>query len=208
MSKPEAYVFVYADDRELDLALLMEERGEMIRRNQLKFLKTGVGKVRAATETTTYLTARLRHREPRPLVISIGTCAALDPSLDLKLDKIVRPRRAVDRDATPELLELCNLKSQPMLQLEDSDELDLTIGTGDGFVADVETGKLLLARGIHLVDMETHAVAWAAMKCYAGQALSVRYVSDVADGEGVRDWVTTLTKARKALTDYVLALTS
>lgn len=203
-----SYVFVYADDREIDAHLIETERHDLIEQGRLKLLRTGVGKVRAAMETTTYLTTRLRNRQPRPLVVSIGTCAAIDPTLDLSLDKILRPKVVVDRDATSELLRQASLKPQPPLELEDYDDLELTIGTGDGFVASPDEAAHLLEQGIQLVDMETHAVAWAALKCFAGPALSVRYVSDVANKTAPRDWTQALSNARRELTDYVLSLTA
>lgn len=208
MTTPTAWVFAYADDRELDVSAITALREDQIRSGKLKLLRTGVGKARAAMATTTYLTGRLRNRQSRPTVVSIGTCAAIDPSLDLSLDKIVRPSLAVDRDATPELLHAANIRPQPVIQLEDPDDLELTIGTGDGFLADPLEAKKLLDRGIQLVDMETHAVAWASLQCLAGPALSVRYVSDVAGTGAERDWVQALAKARAALTEYVLSLTS
>lgn len=205
---PISFLMVYADDREIDVAAVLAQREAWVSAGRLKFLKTGVGKVRAATETTAYLTSRLKARQPRPTVVSIGTCAALDPLLAPYAGKIVRPRMTVDRDATPALLEAAKVVPQPAIRLDDYDELNLTIGTGDGFVADELEAKRLLDAGVHLVDMETHAVAWASLKCLAGPALSVRYISDLANVEAPDDWHLSLTQARVALTEYVLQLTS
>lgn len=208
-SKPLSFLVTFADDREIDVAEITAQRDAWVRSGRLKFLRTGVGKVRAATEVTSYLTNQLKARQPRPHVVSVGTCIALDPTLTEHIDKIVRPCRAVDRDAAPpELLEAAHIKRPSVIPLDDADHLNLTIGTGDGFVSGPTEVARLLAAGVHLVDMETHAVGWASLRCLAGPALSVRYVSDLVNSEAPQDWSLVLARARVVLTEYILQITA
>lgn len=197
----KALLFVYADDRELDAARLARQLSRHTAAGRVAFLKTGVGKVRASMEVTSYLSSSLRQGKPRPLVVSIGTCASLTEGL---LGKVVRPSIVVDRDSTPQLLTAAGLTPQPAIQLLGSDKL--TLGTGDGFLADPRESEKLLQAGVHLADMETHAVAWAANKCLAGRILAIRYVTDEASNSAVRDWVDRVADGRTKLTDTVLQL--
>lgn len=199
------YLIVYADDREFDAKAI--ELANIERGAHIACLKTGVGKVRAATEVTSWLTGALRGSRPRPRIISVGTCASTIPGL---LGQLVRPAVALDRDSTPALLTRAGVDPQPILELA-HDHMDLetkfVIGTGDGFVANAEHARSLAAKGVQLVDMETHAVAWAALRCYAGRIYSLRYVTDEADPQAATEWQNRLEEARVTLTESVLRLT-
>jgi nucleoside phosphorylase len=196
------YVVVFAEEREVDLSRIKVELREELLTGQVTLVQTGVGKVRAATEVTNHLNSAFRSHKPRPTLISVGTCAAWNHEL---LETLVRPTFAVDRDGTPELLRGAGLTPQPKIRL--AGESGLTIGTGDGFVADPREAVRLQGMGIDVVDMETHAVAWAGLRCMVGPTVSVRFVTDIADEAAAKDWESRLDRARTALAGEVLRLT-
>jgi nucleoside phosphorylase len=196
------FLVVYADDRELDIEPI-RQRNTKTGAPRVAVLKTGVGKVRAATEVTNWLTATIRANRPRPVVVSAGTCASTEPGL---LGKLLRPALAIDRDSTPSQLKAAGVDPQPHIELLEPEGW-YVIGTGDGFLANAEHAKALAGKGVHLVDMETHAVAWAALRCYAGRIYSLRYVTDDATESAASDWKSRLSEARVTLTQAVLRLT-
>lgn len=188
-------LIVYADDREIDVARVRRERPDAC------LLRTGVGKLRAVTAVSIYLESTLKAGEESPSVLSVGTCAALVPGL---AGEVVRPARAIDRDVTPELLMQAGIEPTPPIELAGGDD-ELTIATGDGFVADEGEAARILAKGAQLVDMETYAVAWAARNSQIGCVGAIRYVSDSADQSAPEEWLRRLETARRCLTEAVLS---
>lgn len=199
------WLVVYAVDREIDLARITAERGDDLAHGRLTCLRTGVGKVRSATEVNTYLTSALRAHQPRPKILNVGTCASLVEGLG---GKLVSASYALDRDSTPEMLLAAGVEPQPVIPLESFNNSGLTIGTGDGFVANDIEAENLRRRGVSLVDMETHAVAWTALKYLAGKIISLRFVTDTGGDNATKEWIDMLEEARKSLTNAVLELTA
>jgi hypothetical protein len=179
-------VIVYADDREIDLAALAHL--------PICSLRTGVGKVRAAVEVCTSLSTTLRE-QPDLLVVSVGTAGSVSG-----LQGTLHPSIVTDRDSTPEELRSVGITPQPDIEIHGGD--GTVLGTGDGF-AGLNDMRLLAARGIELVDMETHAVLWAAQMLGAHNLMSIRHVTDFGDA---RDWEEALIGARTALTREILRM--
>jgi nucleoside phosphorylase len=189
-------LITYADDRELDARRIRQELPDAV------LLRTGVGKLRSATAVSLYLQSNIREDAARVVVVSVGTCAGLVPGL---AGQLVRPARTIDRDCTPELMRQAGIEPTPPIDLTGADSQQLTIATGDGFVADETEAARILDSGAQLVDMETYAVAWAVQNSQAGTVRAIRYVSDAADPNAPQDWVNRLDTARRCLTEAVLA---
>ena len=139
-------------------------------------LHTGVGKVNAAIQLTSYL---LSH--PVSLVINYGTAG----SRNIPVGELVKCTKFVQRDMDKTALgfklgETAYETDVPMII--DYGE-GLTCGTGDNFVQDVNKELDI----IDVFDMEAYALAKV---CYVFNVpfVSYKYISDNADDDSPSDW--------------------
>ena len=137
---------------------------------------TGVGKVNAAIQLTSYL---LSH--PVSLVINYGTAG----SRNIPVGELVKCTKFVQRDMDKTALgfklgETAYETTVPMII--DYGE-GLTCGTGDNFVQDVDKELDI----IDVFDMEAYALAKV---CYLFNVpfVSYKYISDNADDDSPSDW--------------------
>lgn len=198
-----SWVVTYSDDRELDVNQLSYERAAQLKSGQLKLLKTGTGKVPAATTLANYLTSSLRAGKTQaPQVISVGVAATFEPAL---VGQMVTPELAADRDANPQELVMRGLSPAPVVKLDGLP--GVYISSGDSPLVSEAQREMLVSRSLLVVDQDSHAVGWIAIRCLAGRAKSVRYVTHLFDSPP-RFWEKSYEKARKDLTASVLQLTA
>lgn len=199
-----SWVVVYSDDRELDVAQINYQRDKQVRSGQLKLLKTGPGKVSAATALAGYLSSSLRagNRSQPPQVISVGLAQTSEWTF---VGTTVNPGSAIDRDMTPQELVLRGVEPFPIVKLDAS--AGVNIASGDGLVISIAEVMRLRERDVYLMDVDSHAVGWVSIRCLAGRAKSVRYVThEVASPP--KSWEKTYLQACKELTGAVLQLTA
>jgi adenosylhomocysteine nucleosidase len=158
----------------------------------LPVLVTGAGKVNAAIAVTRALACAPSLPSE---VINLGTAGALRPGLSgtHQIGSILQH----DLDS-PALFALTGKRFGEPLKLADS---GLTLATGDVFVADPVLQQAL-AQEAHLVDMEGYAVASAAA-AFGVPVRMVKHVSDMADGEAVRSWTSTIDECSRALAAWL-----
>jgi hypothetical protein len=198
-----SWVVTYSDDRELDVNQLSYERAALISSGQLKLLKTGTGKVPAATTLAGHLTSSLRAGKAQaPSVVSVGVAATLEPAF---VGQVVMPELATDRDMNPEVLVMRGLSPAPVVKLDGLPSI--FISSGDRLILNEYQKAELIARSLFLLDQDSHALGWVAIRCLAGRAKSVRYVTHEV-GSTPRFWEKTYERARKELTASVLQLTA
>lgn len=197
------WVVVYSDDRELDLQQLSYKREKQLRSGQLKLLKTGPGKVPAATVLAGYLSSSLRAGKANPpRVISVGLAATSEWTF---VGLTVSPYAAIDRDITPQALKDRGLVPAPLVKL---DGLPPTpIASGDSLEFSSSELMRLRERGVDLMDIDSHAIGWVSIRCLAGRAKVVRYVTHEVDSPP-KSWEKTYVQAAKTLTEEVLQLTA
>ena len=194
---------VYSDDRELDLQQLNYQRAKEIRSGQLKLLKTGSGKVPAATALAGYLSSSLRlGKSNPPQVISVGLAVTSEWTM---VGMLYTPWVAIDRDeATDELL-IRGLSPAPVVKLDGLPPH--SIASGDNL--DISSAEVmrLRERDVHVMDVDSHALGWVSIRCLTGRAKSVRYVTHEV-GTTPKSWEKTYIQASQKLTAEVLQLTA
>lgn len=197
-----SWVVVYSDDRELDVQEIGAKRNKLIKSGELKLLKTGPGKVPAATALAGYLSSSLRTGKSNPpQVISVGLAVTSEWTF---VGLTVEPYIAFDRDTTPEAHVARGIEPLTMVKLRGKQ--DFPIASGDNALFSSEELMKLRERNVHLMDVESHALGWVSIRCLAGQARSVRYVTHDVDSPP-KSWEKTYLQASKALTTSVLTLT-
>lgn len=198
-----SWVVVYSDDRELDLQQLNYQREKQIRSGQLKLLKTGVGKVPAATALAGYLSSSLRAGKAHPpQVVSVGLAVTSEWTF---VGMTVTPWVAMDRDVTPDQLVLRGVEPSPVVKL---DGLPSTpIASGDSLRFSSEELMKLREREVFLFDVDSHALGWVSIRCLAGRTKAVRYVTHEVDAPP-KSWEKTYIQAARELTTSVLQLTA
>jgi hypothetical protein len=190
-----SWLLTYSDDRELDFAALAHLKN-------LKLLKTGVGKVQAATNLSSYLTSSLRTGQDKPEVISVGTCVALEGG---SAGNVIEPQWAIDRDVVADVLEARGLTPPPSVRLAGVEGVH--VGSGDALLTSRDL-EMLGARGINWVDTDAHSLGWVSIRCLAGRTRVVRYVTHSVESGPPKDWAKALELAKQALTTSVLQLTA
>jgi hypothetical protein len=198
------FVVVYSDDRELDTQLINVQRSKQLRSGQLKLLKTGSGKVPAATVLAGYLSSSLRSgsRTQPPQVISVGLAQTSEWTF---VGLTVEPFYALDRDMTPAELKARGLEPQPVVKLAGLPPSG--IASGDNMELTSAETMQLRERDIHLMDVDSHAIGWVSIRCLAGRTRSVRFVTHEV-GTAPKSWEKTYAQACKELTASVLQLTA
>lgn len=189
------WVLVYSDDRELNLSAFHGM-------SNLKLLKTGPGKVQAATMLSNYLTSSLRAGGIKPEVISVGTAQALQSGSE---GCVVSPEWAIDRDIPIELLKARGLVAPPSVRLGGTQGVNM--GSGDSELT-AEAVEGLQGRNINWVDTDAHSLGWVSIRCLAGRVHAVRYVTHSVGSAPPKDWGKALEQARPVLTTSVLQLTA
>lgn len=197
------WVVVYSDDRELNLQEINHAREKEIKSGKLKLLKTGSGKVPAATALAGYLSSSLRAGKANPpKVISVGLAMTTEWTF---VGQVVTPSAAIDRDISADLLKARGVDPSPVIKLMGTEALG--IASGDSLRISSEELMYFRERNVHLLDMDSHAVGWVSIKCLAGRAHSVRYVTHDVDTTP-KSWEKTYMQASKELTESVLTLTA
>lgn len=158
----------------------------------LPVLITGAGKVNAAIGVTRALATA---PAPPSEIINLGTAGALRPGLSGTHQIGLVLQHDLD---SPALKSLTGKSFGEPLHLADR---GLTLATGDVFVADPVLQQAL-ARHADLVDMEGYAVA-AAAAAFGVPVRIVKHVSDMADGEAVRSWTSTVDECSRALATWL-----
>ncbi|QGG96559.1 nucleosidase [Actinomarinicola tropica] len=152
---------------------------------------TGIGKVSAAVAVTAAIAAR------RPsLVLNVGTAGALRDHMTGT--HVIG--RVIEHDVDHAFLGRLigeDLSGEVVLD----PDIDVTLATGDAFVADGALRDALAARA-HLVDMEGYAVARA---CEAAgvPCRIVKVVSDTASDGAAATWVDEVDRTARAIADAV-----
>lgn len=198
------FVVVYADDRELDVAQINYQRERQLRSGQLKLLKTGPGKVPAATALAGYLSSSLRtgSRSQPPQVVSVGLAQTSEWTF---VGMTVEPYLALDRDMTPLEMKARGQEPHPVVKLAGLPPTG--IASGDNLDISTTEVMFLRERDIHLMDVDSHALGWVSIRCLAGRARSVRFVTNEI-GSTPKSWEKTYAQASKDLTAAVLQLTA
>jgi hypothetical protein len=199
------WVVVYSDDRELDVLGINYQRERQVRSGKLKLLKTGTGKVPTATALAGYLSSSLRtgSRTQPPQVISVGLAQTSEWTF---VGQTVTPWSAIDRDMTPSELTARGIEPFPLVKL-DSPLVQQGIASGDSMNVTSAEVTRFRERDIHLFDVDSHAVGWVSIRCLAGRAKSVRFVTHEV-GTTPKSWEKTYVQACKELTAQVLQLTA
>jgi len=181
------------------MALPMENVG-----NQLdafgEIIYTGIGKVNAALHLTERLSQAVAGQAKRPdLVINLGSAGAQQRPTG----SILACTRFVQRDM--QLLALGYAWGQTPFEEYDSIEMPLPLGwqalglteavcyTGDQFVTEPHPFFEL-----DVVDMEGYALA-RVCKHFDVPLLSLKFITDGADGQAGNDWQEALAEATRAL---------
>lgn len=166
------------------LAVALAEEAEHLRvADGERLLITGPGKVRSATALASYLAGD--EGGEVELVVNLGTAGALVPHLA----GVLEPRHVVEHDFDAATIEALVGRAFPVpTHLDGSpDDAELTLATGDRFLADARSANRLRDRGIHLVDMEAAALQ-AACSHHGVPLRVVKCVSDMADADAFRSW--------------------
>ena len=198
------WVVVYSDDRELDVAGINYQRERMIRSGKLKLLKTGSGKVPAATALAGYLTSSLRtgSRTQPPQVVSVGLAQTSEWTF---VGMTVEPYTAIDLDMTPQELVNRGIEPHPVVKLQGLPPT--AIASGDSMNISSEQMMRLREREVYLMDVDSHAIGWVSIRCLAGRTRSVRFVTHEV-GTTPKSWEKSYAQACKELTATVLQLTA
>jgi adenosylhomocysteine nucleosidase len=162
-----------------------------------KPLFVGVGKLNAMY----HLMKRVQQQKPS-IIVNLGSAG----SLEHKRGEVVCCTGFVQRDmdvtplgfekyhtpfATHDPVLLNGLKAEGLLQG--------ICGTGDSFVVNHDTTDYTI------IDMEAYAMAWLAL--HEGiPFLSLKYISDGADGSAAEDWTETIKHAAAALKSALVSL--
>lgn len=164
-------------------------KSELLNVGNMKVIYTGIGKVNAAH----YCTKCILEMQPT-YILNVGTAGALRPEL---LGKVYEVRSVVERDMCAE-----PLAHRGFVPFEESSgeiilgEKGLKVGTGDSFVTSKD--NWLVEQRIDLVDMELYAIAKSCsilnIPCY-----SIKFASDLADGDAENQWSTSMVKARETI---------
>ncbi|RIQ11096.1 nucleosidase [Jiangella rhizosphaerae] len=157
----------------------------------LPVVVTGIGKTAAAAATTQALVERAADDLA---VVNIGTAGALRPGLT----GLLTPRRVLNHDLDADLVRALGFDPQELIELPDGD--DVTLATGDRFVADPAVRDALAQRA-DLVDMEGYAVAYACRRLGVPVRL-VKHVSDAAD-ESAMDWRSVVDASARVLGEWL-----
>lgn len=189
------WLVVYSDDRELNLAAFYGQ-------GNIKLLKTGPGKVQAATMLSNYLTSSLRAGSTKPGVISVGTAYDL---LHGSQGSVIQPEWAIDRDVPTAMLQARGVAGPPSVRLGGTQK-GVNIGSGDAELTE-ERSQALVERNVRWVDTDAHSLGWVSIRCLAGRVHAVRYVTHSSVSGPPKDWGKALEQGRQALTTSVLQLT-
>jgi adenosylhomocysteine nucleosidase len=158
----------------------------------LPLLVTGIGKVAAAAAVAEAL-ARRSPSAPVLTVVNIGTAGALRDGLA----GLYVPGTVINHDLSATLIRSLGVEITDRIEIPDGD--DVTLATGDCFIADPEQRAALAPRAA-LVDMEGFAVAWACQRAGVRCRL-VKHVSDNADGAAM-SWADALDESASALGEW------
>lgn len=152
---------------------------------------TGIGKVSAAVAVSSAIAAR------RPsFVLNVGTAGALRD--DMAGTHVVG--RVIEHDVDHAFLgRLIGEELTGEVVIDPA--VDVTLATGDAFVAD-ESQRALLAARAHLVDMEGYAIARA---CAAAgvPCRMVKVVSDTASDDAAATWAETADRTAREIAAVV-----
>jgi adenosylhomocysteine nucleosidase len=179
-----------SSDSALVVVALPEEAAHL--NTDLPVLITGAGKVNAAVAVTRALAAASSLPSS---IINLGTAGALRAGLSGTHEIGLVLQHDLD---SPALKALTGQSFGEPLRLAES---GLTLATGDVFVADPVLQQAL-AQHADLVDMEGYAVASAAA-AFGVPLRIVKHVSDMADGEAVRSWTSTVDECSRALAKWL-----
>jgi len=167
---------------------------------------TGCGKVNATYELTAELFLQKKISKLPKLVINFGTAGSRDIPIHTLVDCTKFVQRDMDKtalgfkrgetafeDDIPMMLDFSKLENPLMYQL--------TCGTGDNFVQDIEKEI-----DCDIFDMEAYALAKTCWK--AGiDFVSFKYITDNADEKSANDWLENCGKGvkefKKVLKYYV-----
>lgn len=172
-----------------------EERIDVPFNGEIFYVKTGIGKVKAAIKTQKAIA------EIKPdFVLNIGTAGSLKHSVG----EVVVCHKFLDRDLVkinhPEItsrLQLCNNINDffPEIIVDN----DCECSTGDSFLLDAQE----LTSDV--CDMESFAVAMVC-DCFKVPFTAVKYVSDKVGENELKSWEESLARARKGLSDFFNSL--
>jgi adenosylhomocysteine nucleosidase len=169
-------------------------------------LVTGVGKAAAATAL-----ARRLSRPPQPrLVVNVGTAGAVDPSVRgvVEVGYITQhdfPYAAIEALVDRRLDRGYALAPDTPPMGTDAPPPDVVVlATGDTFVADPALASAIVARGVHVVDMEGFGYA-AACAEFGVPMRCIKAVSDLADADAGLDWLDAVDGCARGIAEWLHA---
>lgn len=176
----------------LIVAALQSESRERFETLGYPVLYTGVGKLNAAIHLLSYGLDRLNIKA----IINLGTAVSgqYKPGTILQVSRFLQ-RDMLCQPLVPKYFTPFEVMEFPYLDLYNFDTdffENVTCGTGDSFLS-----SCLIGREYEIADMEGFALAKVA-KVLGIPLLSLKYVSDSGDSD---EWVQSLDKASKALTE-------
>jgi len=168
------------------VALKVELPNHDLDPEEYKVWYTGVGKINATMWATMACI-----QEDCETIINYGTAGTLNPELKNTLVQVGQVKQR-DMDARP----AADLGITPFEELASPGtivigNMPITCSTGDNFVKEPPELKS------DIVDMEAYAIA-KVCKHFAKNFISYKYVTDLANEDGVNDWKKNHVKGAKA----------
>ena len=167
----------------------LESEFPPIQRNDFRVIYSGVGKINAARTTTE---AILRFQPNR--IINVGSVGVLDVK---RLGTVMQVNQVIERD-----MNAVPLSPRGQVPFDKSPHQffsvtpGLTCATGDSFVT--KRDHWLISNNVDMVDMELFAIAKISSH-YRIPWISLKFGTDLADGNASENWSGNLINAQSAL---------
>jgi adenosylhomocysteine nucleosidase len=167
----------------------LESEFPPIQRNDFRVIYSGVGKINAARTTTE---AILRFQPNR--IINVGSVGVLDVK---RLGTVMQVNQVIERD-----MNAMPLSPRGQVPFDKSPHRffsvtpGLTCATGDSFVT--KRDHWLISNNVDMVDMELFAIAKISSH-YRIPWISLKFGTDLADGNASENWSGNLINAQSAL---------